>query len=656
MGSPPRRTNEFLASALIVTLGLVLYGTRFGDALGRVSYDLPFVLRSKIAAPEVALVYLDEASAAELHQPLDAAWDRSLHTRLLDRLTSDGARAVLYDVVFAAPSANPAVDAAFADAMRRNGRVVLSAAIEVIEQLGVGQQMVIAPTPVLRDAAKVGLATFETDPDYGVRRIFEGSGSFRSVPVVAAEMLGAAPGGDRLERWLNFRGPPDWLSGVSFAQALQPDGVPPGFFRDKVVFIGGRLSASQLALGKDEFAGPWSRWGDRFFPGLEIHATAFLNLLRHDWLERLRTPFEVALLVAVGLCSGFVLNRCAPIRAALLGLAAMAVITVASVAGVWLERIWWAWLIPVAAQIPAGVAWSVGTQYFVEARRRATLRRAFSLYLSPHMADRIAASEFDLKPGGRLVEATVMFTDLEGFTALSEELNDPAKLAEVLIRYFSRTTACILENEGTIIKYMGDAVEAVWGAPLADPEHPFKAVLAASQLREVAKFTALGRTIRTRIGINTGPAFAGNLGSEFRFDYAVIGDTTNFAARLEGLNKRFGTDILISDSTLSRLGGRFVTRPLGRFRVAGKSTPAAIHELLALAGREADPEWLGVFADGLSAFHRSEFRNAKLLMEQTRELRGGSDGPAEFFLETIREFERNGAPAHWNGVLEFSTK
>jgi adenylate cyclase len=366
---------------------------------------------------------------------------------------------------------------------------------------------------------------------------------------------------------------------------------------------------------------------------------------------------EVGFLLLAAVFAGCILNRCAPVRATLAGAAGIVVLGVAATCGAWFARLWWAWLIPAAVQIPFGIVWSVGTQYFAEARRKETLRRAFSLYLSPHMADKIAASEFDLSPGGQLVEATIMFTDLEGFTTLSEELNDPAALSAILIQYFRRTTACILESDGTIIKYMGDAVEAVWNAPLADADHAFKAVLAAYRLREVAKFTANGRIIRTRVGINTGPGFAGNLGSEFRFDYAVIGDTTNFAARLESLNKHFGTDILISDATFAQLGGKFVTRPLGQFRVAGKKHPVGIHELIAPVGsKPTDLGWLEVFAKGLHAFESGDIAMAKRCMEKTREMHGGGDGPAEFFLRTVRDLEREGMPREWTGVIEFTKK
>lgn len=649
--NPARWLNPLAATVLAAAMGFALLGPRLGEGLALLSYDLPYLCLGKMATSEVIIVYLDDSAAVELQQSLES-WDRSLHAKLLDRLTRDGARAVLFDLIFSEPSPDSRADLLFAEAMRRHGRVVLSAKANVEQQFGVEQRVITAPTPALRAAAEAwGLANFKHDADFGARRIFEGIDDLPSVTAATVGGDGAFP----RQRWFRFYGPRGTIPNVSYAQALLEDGVPPGFFQGKIVVIGLRSDIG-LVPGEDEFAGPWSRWGDRFIPGAEVHATGLLNLLRHDWLERMDPNAELGWLAAFAIFAGVFLNRCTPIRAALAGLLAMTLLAVTAVCAVLFWRLWWAWLIPAAVLIPFGFAWSVGAHYFTEARRRAALRRAFSLYLSPLMADRIAASEFDLTPGGKLVEATIMFTDLEGFTTLSEELDDPAALSAILIRYFSRTTACILENDGTIIKYMGDAVEAVWNAPLEDPEHASKAVLAAHRFREVANFTANGRNIRTRVGINTGLAFAGNLGSEFRFDYAVIGDTTNFAARLESLNKRFGTDILLAETTVEQLGGKFITRPLGRFRVAGKKLPVAIHELVAPVSEPAERPWLRAFAAGLQSFVEGDLVAARRSMEKTRQLHGGKDGPAEFFLESLDELEKTGLPPDWDGVIEFTKK
>jgi adenylate cyclase len=306
-------------------------------------------------------------------------------------------------------------------------------------------------------------------------------------------------------------------------------------------------------------------------------------------------------------------------------------------------------------QMPVGLAWAVGSQYLLESRRRKELRAAFGFYLSPQMADKIADSDFDLRPGGEVVEATVLFTDLENFTTLSEDL-DPAEVSAILITYFEQTTRCILEKGGTIIKYVGDAVMAAWGAPVDEPAHAIYAAEAACDLRALTEIEVRRRKLRTRIGINSGKVLAGNLGSSFRFDYTMIGDTTNFASRLESLNKYLGTQVLISETVREHLDNKFNTRRLGEFRVVGKTHSICIHELLGRGQADsAQRAWIDAFEVGLDKFRTGNFSDAADLMSRACQLRGGFDGPAEFYLRKIAIL-RSQDLNKWDGVIELSEK
>jgi adenylate cyclase len=318
---------------------------------------------------------------------------------------------------------------------------------------------------------------------------------------------------------------------------------------------------------------------------------------------------------------------------------------------------WFNWLVPAAAQTSVALLWSVGFQYGVEARRRRKLRGAFASYLSPYMADQIANSEFDLSLGGKEVEATIMFTDLEGFTNMSETL-PPAEVSRILTSYFNQTTRAILEQDGTIIKYMGDAVFAAWGTPMPEPRHAERAVLAAWGMFQSGQKEIAGRTLRTRIGINSGMVLAGNLGSDFRFDFAAIGNTTNTAARLETLNKYFGTNLLIGDSTKAQLSNRIRTRLLGRFLLAGKSQPVIVHEVLGvdLPAKEEFP-WVATFHAAMRNYTERKLDEAEQLFEEAIKLRGGSDGPAEFYLKQIAAARLNLPDvASWDGVVVIASK
>lgn len=630
-----------------------------GEWLTRHSYDLLFVLRKPREIPEARIVYLDEHSAAKLGQK-GGVWDRSLHTQLVRRMTRDGARAVFFDIVFPDPSADPAVDAELARAMAENGRVFLGAALELDYGANALQERTVPPTAVLRRAAAGwGLIAFRPiDSDYGVRRIYSGVELVPSATWRAAERLGAKLPvnyeGRAEERWLNYYGPANCFPNIGYDRALSEDELPPGFFRDQFVFIGGRSTLGTLMLGKDDFRTPFGLFGDQFAKGVELHLTTFLNLWRGDWLRRVSLRDELALALLWGLGLGGGLPWLRPTAAAIgAALAGAGLLTVALVLHAH-ALLWFAWTVP-ALQAGVALLWAVGARYFLEERRRRRLLDAFSCYLSPQMAARIADEDFDLEPGGKVVRATVMFTDLEDYSGLCEQLDDPARIARVLNTYFTRTIGHILESDGTVIKYMGDSVQAVWGTPLADADQVRKAVRAAWRLHVASLEKCEGFSLRTRIGMNFAPVLAGNLGSAERFDFAVIGAPVNLASRFEGLNKYLGTDILISESIRVALDGEFDTRALGRFRVVGNPTPQAVHELLGPGGSGERP-FLEPFARGLEAFGRGEFDAAAKAMREADALRPGGDGPARFYLGYMETLCAAPLPDGWEGIVEITRK
>ena len=640
---PRWKLSPVIGAVLTIGAGLACHFSDIGRPLDRLSYDLPFALRRNLATDPVVLIYLDEAAAQSLNQPVAAPWDRQIYAQLLHRLIADRARLVCFDIVFSTPSTDRAADEEFAAAMVKHGGVILGGEYLEREQFGTHISVIEKPTPILRKAeAGWGLLLFRPiDPDGAVRQLSLSYNGLPAISAVAAEHCGVPNlltiNRNEPVRWLNYYGPSgEAFASVSIADALRDNGVPPGFFHDRVVFVGGRYATGSLTTTKDEFGNPYSRWGRRFSPGVDIHATAFLNLLRQEWLHRLPHAIEVTILSAIGLLFGAGLCLLRPHWALIVTIMSAVTILTAGCFIVWHRLVWFPFAIPSLIQLPLALGWSVGAQYFVEQRRRAALRRAFSYYLSPEMADRIADSNFDLRPGGSVVETTVLFTDLQNFTTLSEKL--PVEdVSQILIAYFTETTKHILEKKGTIIKYIGDAVMATWNAPLEDPRHAQHAIEAAWLLAQASKQTVRGHQLRTRIGIHTGQALAGNLGSPFRFDYTVIGDTTNFASRLEGMNKYLGTQILLSEATASRLDGTLVTRSLGRFLVKGKTIPVTLHELvgpksLVYGDGGIEPDWLRLFRLGVEAFASGNFESAADLMRQTICSHDGGDSPAEFYL------------------------
>lgn len=666
------------------------------DWFQRLSFDLPFVFRDMLPGPlrgvagprrptkEVVLLYMDEDSTRQLKQSPSSLWSRAMHARLLHVLTEDGARAVFFDVVFDSESPE---DPVFAEAIAQNGNVFLGANLITKDdvpltpeeadqylQFGLGWEQLSRRNRALYKAARGwGLLTFRpVDSDYGIRRLYPGKPrpGLDLWPVATwqvAQALGARlPEDDKARfsrRWVNYYGRAGSIESISYFRALvDKGGVPPGYFKDKVVFVGGR---SQLGNGTkillDEFNTPWSRFHDRAYtPGAEIQATIFLNLLHHEWLERLPFSTEQWFVVALGVALG-ALRWLSPWRVMILIVPAAFAIVVVACLLQWHAHLWWNWTVPVFVQIPLGVGLAVASRYYIEERRKRKLRNAFGFYLSPDLASEIAERNFTLAPGGEKVLATLVFTDLEGFTTLSEKLGDSARLGAVLTEYFTRTTDEILAEKGTVIKFIGDAVFAAWGAPLPQTDQAERAVRAAWKLAQVSEMDvpisqADGTTsnvhCRTRIGIHTGEALAGNLGSARRFDYTLIGDAVNFAARLEGANKYTGTTILLSDDTAQRLGGKFLLRRLGAFKVKGKAQAIAIHELLG-DDSTARPSWLDTFDTALAAWNSGDLNAARAGFEAVKAARQGKDGPSQFYLDRI-----NGATLSpfWKGEVELEGK
>ncbi|MBC8094467.1 MAG: adenylate/guanylate cyclase domain-containing protein [Akkermansiaceae bacterium] len=658
------RTGLFGGIAMVVLVGQLLL-LPLGDELARWSYDLPFLWTGREVPEDVVMVYLDPKVKTNLGQPPDAPLHRRFYADLLDKLTADRARLVLFDIIFDSPHADAETDAQFAAAMRRHGQVVLVG--YTVKQFGENTFTTapVPPTEVLANAA-VGWGMAEISPDAAdqrVRRVDVGVEDSPSVSLVAARLLNPAltnhSYGQKMDRWLNYYCEPAQLKAVTLDHALLENGLDAGFFRNKIVLIGARPGSGGLAgAEREEFPTPYSRFGGSNASGPSIHALSLLNLQRGDWLKRLGPVQHAGIALLWGVFIALLFSKLNPVRAIVAAPIAFGLVALLAVLLQARLQLWFNWLVPAAAQTSVALVWSVGFQYALETRRRRKLRRAFAVYLSPYMADQIANSEFDLALGGKEVEATIMFTDLEGFTNMSETL-PPAEISWILTSYFNETTRAILKQDGTIIKYIGDAVLAMWGTPLAEPRHTERAVLAAWEMLESGQKEIAGRTLRTRIGINTGLVLAGNLGSDFRFDFTAIGNTVNTAARLEALNKYFGTSLLIGEATKADLSNRILTRSIGAVVLAGKTQPIIVHEVLGVnpSGAEEFP-WSKTFAAALGKFTGGRLDEAEQLFRETINRRG-QDGPSEFYLKQIADARLNPVSPPdrpWDGVIVMSSK
>ena len=386
---------------------------------------------------------------------------------------------------------------------------------------------------------------------------------------------------DRGMRLLVNYYPPGAFERVSFADALYGR-VSPQIFAGKIVLVG--VSASAL---RDAIATPF----DPTMPGVERHATLIANFLQRDFLQRDDRAIGIdALLLLLGGLTVGVLARWGLVAIVvgaavlLVGLALFDYLAFTRF-GFWLNFLFPAVTIVLSCGVIAG------GRYIAEWRRQRFIRDAFSRYLHADLVDELCRMRAPLRLGGEERELTVLFTDIRDFTPVAERLTAP-ELTILMNEFFSAMTDIVLARRGMLDKYIGDSLMAVFGAPLPDPDHALNACRAALDMRTAlaslhSRWRSEGRPcLEMRIGINTGQMVIGNMGTERRLNYTVMGDEVDVAARLEGANKELRTDVLVSASTCSAAGARAVTRPRGTIEVKGRKQAVAVFELLAVSDDE----------------------------------------------------------------------
>jgi adenylate cyclase len=283
---------------------------------------------------------------------------------------------------------------------------------------------------------------------------------------------------------------------------------------------------------------------------------------------------------------------------------------------------------------------------------------AFRKYIPADLVRTLLREGVEPRPGGSIRTLTVMFADIAGFTGLSERLGD--QIIPLLSSYLDTVSREVSGHGGTIDKFIGDAVMAFWGAPAANPDHAVDACRAALACQRALRQSGLaddhGRLVKVRIGINSGDMLVGNIGSEFRLNYTVIGDAVNVASRLEGANKEYGTDIIIGEETRRLAGDRIQVRELDRLVVYGRAGGLAIYELLGLAENGAEPpRWVALYRSALAAYRAQDFARAMSLFQQVLTAKG-ADHPAEIMLERSRGFLQSPPGKDWEATNAMKVK
>ncbi len=459
------------------------------------------------------------------------------------------------------------------------------------------------------------------------------------------------PTDERGRLLINYRGGEKTFPYYSASDVIA-GAVPQAALKDKIVLIG----ATAIGI-YDMRVVPYSGT----FPGVEIHANIIDNILKGDSISR---PdwimlFDLAMIVLIGVLLSWIMPRVGPLFATL--------VTIVLVAGYVLinQFIFVHWKVWLTEVYPVFTIISVATgvttyRFMTEEKNKRQIREAFSRYVSPTLVTAILKDPNKLVLGGEERRLTVFFADIRGFTTISEGLS-PQALVKLINDYLSPMTDIILRNGGTVDKYMGDAIMAFWGAPVWQEDHAFRAARTSlemmDQLRVLqAQWAREGLpTIDIGIGLSTGRLTVGNMGSGLRFDYTVMGDSVNLGSRLEGLNKEYGTHIIVPKYTYEDIKNEFVLRELDRIRVKGKKVPIHIFELMGVKGDQRLSEIAAAFEAGLAAYRRKKWDVAIARFQETLAKNPG-DGPSRTFLTRIENLKQSDLPADWDGVYTMTKK
>ena len=564
-------------------------------------FDHLFELRgARPPTAPIVIVTIDESSFQELS--LQWPFPRALHGQLIDRIRADRPLVIGLDIIFDSDSMfGPKDDESLGAAVARAGNVVLGLAGAQDDQplvsvggkvLGAKREVSNMPLPVIRKgAAAVAPLTVVPDPDSHVRRIpvrvpvpdplkgYEWWLAFDAQlhRQVSAAGLATRPLPDAEEVLVNFRGGPRTFQRVPYYRVVR--GETPGLFRAKIVLIG-----STSEVQHDVFATAFARGGD--MPGVEIHANALETLIRGDPIREVPKPLATVLAVVAALAGSALVVRLHALRALVVTVVLFVVGFLLAYAGFLLADVWMRGVACTFALVLGYGATVV--ENFVHAQ---LYKRRLSPFFSPDVLRALVRARDEQSLGPRRRVATVLFSDIRGFTSISERLQ-PEQVEEMLGEYLTEMTQIVFKHRGSVDKYMGDGIMALYNAPFEDPEHALNAIRTGLEFQERALAVSarwqekLGVSIRIGVGINTGEMLVGTLGSRQRFEYTALGDNVNLASRLESATKDHGASIIISEYTYEHVKGRFPIRELGVVTVKGKSRPVKIYGVVPASARQ----------------------------------------------------------------------
>lgn len=692
-----QRTTRLSAAALFVLIVLFSQWGLF-SWLDLLFYDLHFKIRGSTATSgQVVLVYMDEESAVRLgrHQ---AFWSRQHLAQAITHLSTAGSEIIALDMVLSAPAQNPDQDRQLAASIAHANNVVL-ARISSVAGLGSLEPLALFRHGMIGD----GFIDLPLDRDDCLRKVRFinvsplADGSLQLLPAFAMEVarvyrnldyvfdfshpdfftLGA-PEQQQLhlpypELLINYAGDDRAFVQLSYADIVE-NRFDPRQVAGKIVLIG-----SSLKTEKDLFNTPFSRYralesplADRFAqsvsavqnakePGLACHAHAIETILSGNFITALPRHGDWLVWAAFSLCGYPIFFRQSRGSRLLISAVALSIIILGG-CQLAFENGLWIRAVPLLALTFAQLLAGFLSLKIYQQHRSDWVTAMFGKYVSESIVDRLVQGQITPSMEGQRQNLTILFADLRGFTTLAEKLT-AQQTTQLLNCYFAAMIPQIQSRQGTVDKLIGDAIMAFFGAPMAYPDHAQQAALTAlhlvKTLEELKKNTALPglHALEMGIGLNSGEVTIGNLGCDAFMNYTVMGDNVNLASRLEGLNKIYGTRILLSEQSAGQLDDSLCLRELDQVIVKGRDRVTTLYELVGLNSElsDADRQQLHHFAGGLAHYRHQQWAAAHSCFAEVLAL-NPADGPSRLYLQRIATLQETAPDKHWDAITRFQHK
>ncbi len=633
---------------------LLLLQTGFWKLVDQKSFDVLSVLNPpRITETNILIVSIDDASFNDIQEFWP--WRREMHGALLTRLKAAGAQLVVFDLIFSEPSAfGESDDLYFAESIRNNPPVVLGS-YRSQQLLAEGLQITsIEPLDLFYDAGShAGSIGIIQDNDGVVRRVPSAENALwaSSLQLSATGTIAAQDYGGKLIR---FIGDANAVPKVSYYRALDEKLLPDELFNDKIVLVGlDVFAASELGISQDDrYMTPFSIASAQTMAGVELHANLMINYQENLFVSTLPELYHILLLSGLIVLFSVLFSNWTLKRGTLLLLLAAGIIGgthwyvfVSHQVFIPLYSLLLSLFLPYMSQ--------GALSYQNEMRQKQFITNAFSKYVSKEVLNELLETPEKLALGGERKQVTILFTDIVGFTSISEQL-DVDQVARLLQNHLTRVSKIIVQHGGTLDKYIGDSIMAFWGAPIDDADqadHALQAAIAmqkeCKQMRQELSAQGLPQ-FSMRVGIHSGEAVVGNMGSDFLFDYTCIGDSVNLAARLEGINKYYGTDIILSDHSRQMLKLDTNLQLVDRVVVKGKSNPIPIFTVTENFIYNESNMAFSLYAEKK---WREAYKAYETILEQNPE-----NIIALYYLERIKHFTDNYPGKDWCGITVYENK